>query len=336
MSIDLILGVYALLILVIGTLFNSFSIYLCRRPRLRKNSIFQLLSYLFFFKIMALYTWNLNHFLRMLISIQLDARPALAYVNSINELNIVESLNIFTCKFFTFIQYFSLQTMSWFLSYISIDQVVKIYLPAFKCQHQTRACLLLIFILFLINFHIILFVGIYLPISSSSSSSNSTNTTWSYRNATLRFECYATEFYNFYPTWDQVHAFIYCFVPFVIMMISNLLLSRRILASARRFSTTLSKVNLKKKRAISLFVIFHSLLFIACSMPQKLFYGYMYDALSASPLGSLLLVLSDELSFTFIGFNFIFQLIMNKLYRREFFLVVGKLRAFLGYSSGNG
>lgn len=135
------ISVYALCLIVIGTVLNLFSIYICRRPRLKNTSTFIILSFFFFFSAASLYTWNLDTFLALVYSPPAPITPVLntqtfntttntttllLSANDINNDNIIESLNIVTCKIFTFMQYFSLQAVAWLLTYINIDQNIKV------------------------------------------------------------------------------------------------------------------------------------------------------------------------------------------------------------------
>lgn len=119
------ISIYAICLLVIGTVLNLFSIYICRRKRLRTTSTFIILSFLFLINPASLYTWNLDTFLGLFKSIPSE-RVNVSGVVSINTQNIIESQNIVTCRLFTFMQYFSLQTISWLLAYVTIDQSIKV------------------------------------------------------------------------------------------------------------------------------------------------------------------------------------------------------------------
>lgn len=118
------LAIYAICLIVFGTALNLFSIYICRRPRLKNTSTFVILSFFFFFNAASLYTWNLDTFLALFPS--LIPKQANTTGSDINNDNILESFNIFTCKIFTFLQYFSLQAVAWLLCYINIDQNIKV------------------------------------------------------------------------------------------------------------------------------------------------------------------------------------------------------------------
>ena len=64
---------------------------------------------------------------------------------TINEYNVIEGLNLVTCKIFTFSQFYSLHCLSWLTAYVSIDQVIKLYLPripySLNPKHVYKVCL---------------------------------------------------------------------------------------------------------------------------------------------------------------------------------------------------
>lgn len=305
-----IISVYAICLLIMGTILNLTSIFICRRKRLKNTSTFIILSFFFFFNSTSLYTWNLDIFLTIFEGIGKHKNLSTLEAD-LNSQNIIESQNIVTCKIFTFMQYFSLQAISWLLTYLTIDQNLKIYFPILIIPNKLvyTICGLIITALFIINFHILLFVGVYKTIDGSDE---------------YHFQCYETYTYNFYPMWDQVHTFLYCFVPFFLMIVSNILLAWKLVLSRRSFSSV-SKTSLRKKKNISIFCIAFSFTFIICTIPEKICYGFFYERLNKSSgkwYGLTVLRLSDELNFTFIGFNFVFQLALNRLYRTEFFKLV--------------
>lgn len=310
--INRLISIYAVCLLIVGTILNLFSIYICRRRHLKNTSTFIILSFFFFFSACALYTWNLDVFLSLFNIRAFTLDGSLNLTNpesSINVQNVLESLNIFTCKLFTFMQYFSLQCISWLLTFITIDQNLRVYSPKRQLTNKWvySICAFLVAVFFLINFHIIIFVGVYRPI-------NGTNL--------VEFRCYETDYYTFYPMWDQVHMFLYCFVPFFIMIIGNLMLARKLILARRHFKGSMSKSGLRKKKNISVFCVGFSFMFIFCTIPEKICYGFMYEQLNHSSgkwYGPTLLRLVDELNFSFIGLNFVFQLALNRIYRREFF-----------------
>lgn len=128
--------------------------------------------------------------------------------------------------------------------------------------------------------------------------------------------------------WDQVHMFLYSFVPFFFMVTSNILLAKRLLATSHNIGNSLNKSSLRKKKSVSVFCILFSFMFIVCTLPQKICYGYLYDILNKSSgkwYGPIILRLTDELNFSFTGLNFIFQLALNNMFRSEFLILIKRV-----------
>ena len=94
-----ILGWYSLIIIILGTIGNLIIFYVCVKTN--KNSTFILLRYLAINDMISLYYWNLNNFTKVF--------------------NLyLESLNLYSCKIGTWIQFSSLQSSAWILVYIFI------------------------------------------------------------------------------------------------------------------------------------------------------------------------------------------------------------------------
>ena len=92
-----VLGIISLLLLVLGTLGNSFGIYICARRSLRVCPTFVFYIFILINDTMCLYFWNLNHFLR-------------PYFNFI-----LEDISLLSCKLVTAFQFASLQSTAWIL-----------------------------------------------------------------------------------------------------------------------------------------------------------------------------------------------------------------------------
>ena len=90
-----VLGVYALILTVVGTIANLLSCIVCFR--MRKNITFIFLTFLTMSDIFTLYWWNLNNFLKEYVNIDLL------------------TVNMYVCKFGNFIQFTSLQISAWIL-----------------------------------------------------------------------------------------------------------------------------------------------------------------------------------------------------------------------------
>ncbi len=139
-----ILSIYSILLIFFGTFGNLFASYICSRPSLQKVSTFRILTVLFIYEIFSLYTWNLDIFLKLFW-------PNSKGVNiTIDNINIIESINLVTCKIFTFMQYYSLQCISWFLMYVSADQCIKLYFPNIKYSRNLKYVYPICFVSFII------------------------------------------------------------------------------------------------------------------------------------------------------------------------------------------
>lgn len=91
-----VLGVYALILTVLGTFLSILSFFVCKKIKKKNVTVF-FMSSLSICSIFTLYFWNLDNFFKEILNIDL--------------LN----LNYWLCKFGSFIQFISLQMCSWIL-----------------------------------------------------------------------------------------------------------------------------------------------------------------------------------------------------------------------------
>ncbi len=91
-----ILGYYAFCIAVLGTISNMIIVYVSIQSK-KTNSTFILFRYLAMNNTLALYFWNLNHFIYS--SFNLD----------------IQNINTYSCKIGNWIQFSSLQSSAWVL-----------------------------------------------------------------------------------------------------------------------------------------------------------------------------------------------------------------------------
>lgn len=320
-----IISVYALFLTICGTITNSFSALVCRSPKLKKNTTFIILFFVFIFKIPSMYTWNLDVFLLILPKNSKSPRTEF----QIDQQNIIESLSIPTCKIFTFSQFFSLHCISWLLTYMSIDQVIKVYFPHsnfFNIRKTYLFSFLIILILFFLNGHILLFLGVIKTIEFN----NTIKVNETLVNSTVKFEtinCYESNFYSFYPTWDQIHLAVFCFVPFSIMIVCNLLMRLR-LEPAKSLKTSSNDRKMKRRRQISRFIIIYSFLFMISTLPQIICFGFFFSKLFSTRYGRIVLNMTDMFTFSFVAFNFLALFKINSLYKKNFWLKLKMLCIF--------
>ena len=104
------------------------------------------------------------------------------------------------------------------------------------------------------NLHILIFNGKVMY--TKTNVTNSLNVTEEID--VFSFECYNTNYYQFFPLWDNVHLYIYAFVPFILLIICNLLIVYKIFAVNVSVTTEAQQ----RKRKLTFTILFISILFI--------------------------------------------------------------------------
>ena len=90
-TLQQVFGIFSIILLVVGTIGNLFSCYVCQR--IKNNSTFTFISFLTIADLLTLYYWNLNNFLSKFTTIDLL------------------TTSLWVCKIGNFIQFSSLQCM---------------------------------------------------------------------------------------------------------------------------------------------------------------------------------------------------------------------------------
>ena len=111
--------------------------------------------------------------------------------------------------------------------------------------------------------------------------------------------------------WNTLHAFLYSYIPFVILFITNILLVITVKAKSKLSAVKLTDLQKRKKKLMNITVISVTLLFICFTLPGAVV-SSMYNALIQSYTGTVLLFLGDTLQFSYHSLNLIILLITNK------------------------
>jgi hypothetical protein len=231
---------------------------------------------------LSLFVWNLDHFLE------------------INFKYRIEYVSLFSCKFFVFLQYFSLQSSALLLSILTIDRCVTVAtLPGSymnKLPFKTRRnsfvwSVLIIAFLAVINGHILILNGVIKDHDILKENIDLYNTSMQFNNELV---CYLyPNGYRLFPDWEIIHLILYSAVPSVIMCIFNSLLIFKSLSGGK--SQNAKRNNRKMKLTISLVII--TALFLVMTLPSSIAFAFFnYDLLSFE-YGNIILKLLDFLSF---------------------------------------
>lgn len=240
-----IISYFDLILIIIGTIGNSFTFIILIRKNLIKYSYCKYLSVLCLADIVCLYTWNLSNIYRDLFS-KTEIR--------------FEHENEILCRIFAFTSYCSLQTSSWLLATISFDRLSRIISKGSKIKNASKmttnkiayiltkhspfkhTCRVIIVIIFaVICFNLVVIVHNAVPSTDDENNTLTLNTVnvsvnilesmnmsfnqtlFQYPisfNTEITLLCYTPSY--FYIIWDIVHLMFYSIIPFVLILIINI------------------------------------------------------------------------------------------------------------------
>jgi hypothetical protein len=273
---SLIPGYYSLTLLIVGTVFNLLTfLILCRSPFRDVNSRATLhyMRTIAIFDILMLYGWNLDHYSTTVYDFEL-----LTY-------------SIPSCKFITFISYFTPQTSAWLRVFICLDRYLTVTRLNRTCFQRSKTVLIIIICIIitfiLLNLHLLIF-GCYLNKNGVISAQAAT--------------------YNIYPLWDYVNLGVYNCAPFILMAIFNSIVIYQILYRRR---TTLVRNSRLKYRAITPTLVITTSLFVIMTIPTNVAYSFF------SSSNETLLHLLDGMLYTYHVLSFPLYLITFGEFRDE-------------------
>jgi hypothetical protein len=281
---------FGIIIIVLGLIFNTLTFFIFRlNKELKKIPSLLILSFVCISETLSLFTWNLNHFL-----VRFNTR--------------IEDINIFTCKFFSFMQYSSLEISGLLLSLCSIDRYFTIASKPGSFMSKLpfgtlKTCIITSSSIILF----IIFLNSYLLIMNRQTKSDN------------NFECYTlANGFKIYDTWDKIHPFIYNFIPFVIMTMFNFLLFKKTTFSKRICPTATKKMNFNNrsnKKNLTHTLLTISTVFIIMTLPSSIAYGYLIETYGENPVVVRIFHLLDHLAFLYHTTLFFNCLISNIKFR---------------------
>ncbi|CAF2989266.1 unnamed protein product [Rotaria sp. Silwood2] len=218
-------GLYSLILILVGTPLNllCFYIYKCLAPN-RSNPTIIVFSYLALIELLVPFTWNINYVVRELIW---------KYQNTISIKNL-EQHSLFVCKLISYGAYFSLQCAAWlktlatFARYVSLQHQWSLNKWLSRPIIIHRVTWMVIFFIALINFPIWIVNG------------KSVSYKGEFNETRQEIKCYQSNFFQF---WEIAHLLLYNFIPFTLMILSNISIIRQVKESRRR--TRRSKANIQ-------------------------------------------------------------------------------------------
>ncbi|CAF1098225.1 unnamed protein product [Rotaria sordida] len=287
------LSIYALILVIVGTLGNVLTIVILCRRNLRRYVTMRYLIAVSICDIVSLYGWNLNNFYKYTISLN--------YTN-------IEDFSVAHCRIISYFTFVGLQLSSWCLTAVSIDRCLSLYFLTWKqsygkLSHTKYYIAILTITCLLFNSHILFLNG--------------------YRSGPPHYivKCYAARknTHYIYPQWERAHLIAYNLCPFSIMCLCNTYIiyitirSARIRLSARRRN--------RRHRQLSIMLILVTFVFVILTLPSCIYYVFFRHRMSRTPelrmLRYMVQICLGSIQFTAHAINFFLYCFSTKSFRNE-------------------
>lgn len=295
-------GFYSLLLILIGTPLNllCFYIYKCLIPN-RTNPTIIVFAHLALIELLVPFTWNMNYVVRELFW---------KYQKSATLKNL-EGHSLFVCKLISFAAYFSLQCAAWLKTLATFARCVTVHHGwsmnkwLSKANVIQRVIWCVIFLIGLINFPIWIVNGEAVP------PINQLNET------TKEIRCYQSRFFKY---WEIVHLLLYNFLPFTLMIICNIMITRQVKDSHRR--TQRSKMTSRSSNPsrssvrfsggrLTKTLILITVFFILFTSPAAIFYIFLDKRIIKTHRNIITMNLSNLATTSHVTSFFIYWLISS-------------------------
>ncbi|XP_052105746.1 probable G-protein coupled receptor 139 [Mytilus californianus] len=266
-------------VILLGMISSTLSISVLLRRTMRRSTTMFYLTVLSFGDILVVNTGLLRQWIR--VAFDTDIR-------TFGRLN---------CKIHVFLTYFSLQFTAWILVAVTIDRCISVKLPLkamYYCTlRRSRFVVVSIAILLImLNGHLLF--------------------TTDFQDEICQFDSFSVS------AWPFIDFAVYCFFPFTIMLICNVLIIRTSIKSFKRFSSikenTLPKnlayqANSRRQHNrnsnMTAMLLSVNISFLVCTLPVSVYYICETFYMEADPslmylleaISSLLMYLNNAISF---------------------------------------
>ena len=313
-TLDKYLGCLHAIIIFFAFTGNTISFLIFRFDQeMKKISSLFILSFVVIIDNLAVITWNLNHLIRPHFGIE------------------IENLSLFTCKFFVFIQYFSLQCNGLLLSLVIIDRYLAISRVPGSFASKLPFCTLktafiwsisVVILTFLANMHVLILNKLQF---SKKVNRNITESLNSSSNETIQLEINESSgkcIYYLESLYNTQNLIVHSLIPSTIMIIFSLL-TVKFLRSENFFpkNSTLYKNYCRNKR-ITVNLLAVSVAYALMTLPPAIFFAFIYDNIPPIPWGRYLNDLFDFISFANNASIFFSSFLTNLKFRKCFILFV--------------
>ncbi|CAF1942730.1 unnamed protein product [Rotaria magnacalcarata] len=259
-----VISVYALLLIIVGTIGNILTIIILFRPSLRQHTTMRYLIAVATADLCSLYSWNLNLFYKHLIN---------------PNQNDLEDLSVISCRCLSFLAFVSLELSSWFLTLVSVDRCLSIYFLFWhrkwgRAKYANYIILTLTATIILTNSHL-LFLNGYKQLNCIPHGK---------RTCII---CYSNlhDPYYIFPKWEKIHVIVYNIIPFSIMCISNSFIIRRAVASIVNIKKNANQSHRQhKQKQLTYLLLFVTFLFVLLTTPVMIYNVFLRNYLAKKKL----------------------------------------------------
>ncbi|CAH1796412.1 unnamed protein product [Owenia fusiformis] len=241
-QVEVALWIYISPVLIIlGTIGNGLTILLLQRKKMRSSSWSQYLTALAVADLTVLYTGLLGEWIRNLTHNNVD----------------VQTLSNPGCKMYLFMMYASIHSSAWILVAVTLDRVIFVYFPIrakYLCTVRMAKYCLLGMLVAIVALNVHFFWTFHLK----------------HYGGLLGSTCYAKEdYYDFWlDTWPMLDSFVASYFPFLIMLISNILIIGRLLyARHQRIAMTGATQNSTSMTQVTVMLLTVNFVFLFCTAP---------------------------------------------------------------------
>ncbi|CAF1379075.1 unnamed protein product [Rotaria sordida] len=232
----ILLRIYPIVFIFIGTVGNLLSVYVVLRSKLRRHSTFIYLAFLSIIDLTVLYTFCVNFILHAWFNIDL------------------QEVSLIACKIFSFSIYFFPQTSAWILTAVSIDRVFALN-RGIRKTHKIRSTYFILgiifLILFLLNIQFLFYNNTYKFLQEKINNNSTTNIIYRIVDTDMDInvvQCSSEnsdKYKEFYENiWVYIDAIVNVYLPFTLMFLCSTLIFINVLR-------TMSNANNSNKRLVA-------------------------------------------------------------------------------------
>ncbi|CAF0777222.1 unnamed protein product [Rotaria sordida] len=290
------LSIYALVLIIVGTVGNLLTISVLFRRNLRRFVTVRYLIAASICDIISLYGWNLNSFYKFNIS-RFNGN--------------IEDLSLIHCRLISFMTFAALQLSSWCLTAVSLDRALSLFWLQWKqtfgrLRYTKYYIIFLTFICIALNSHVLFLNG--------------------YRKSSGTIVCYSTRSNPsyIYPQWERVHLVLYNLCPFTIMCICNTYIICVTVRSSRSQVVLGPYKNyrkgLEKYRQFTALLIIVTFAFVILTLPACIYFVFFRQVFVSTTQRSyrfMIQILLNSIQFTSHGINFFLYCFSASSFRHE-------------------